>query len=101
MGAKADFLTEEIAMPKNDVIALNTKKIDETSLEPRKPVPEEILDQLPAGYKKPEDLLGPTGLLKQLIGQLVTRAMGAEMNHHLGYQRGQARKRIEGGWARR
>lgn len=59
--------------------------------EPKEPhiaIPDEIVDQLLAGYKKPEDLLGPGGLIKQLTGRLINRAMSAEMNHHLGYARG-------------
>ena len=53
-------------------------------------ISDEIVDQLLAGYKKPEDLLGPGGLIKQLMGRLITRAMNAEMSHHLGYEHGQA-----------
>jgi len=46
---------------------------------------EEILDELLGDYQGPEDLLGPDGLLKQLTGALINRAMGAELTHHLGY----------------
>ena len=42
-------------------------------------ISQEVLDQLIAGYKKPEDLLGPTGLLRQLTAALVERAMEAEI----------------------
>jgi putative transposase len=52
-------------------------------------IPDEMVDQLLAGYQKPEDLLGPDGLIKQLIGRLISRAMNAEMTHHLGYESGQ------------
>ena len=45
----------------------------------------ELLDELLAGYKKPEDLTGPEGLLKQLTGALVERALQAELTDHLGY----------------
>jgi len=47
----------------------------------------EILDELLKDYKSPEDLLGPGGLLKQLTGALVERAMDAEMTDHLGYEK--------------
>ena len=47
----------------------------------------EVLDELLAGYEKPEDLLGPGGLLKRLTGALVERALGAELTHHLGYDK--------------
>lgn len=46
---------------------------------------EALLDQLIAGYRKPEDLLGENGLLKQLTKRLIERAMQAEMADHLGY----------------
>jgi putative transposase len=49
-------------------------------------IPKELLDQLLAGYSKPEDLTGPDGLLKRLTGALVERALEAEMTEHLGYQ---------------
>ena len=46
----------------------------------------ELLDELLAGYKKPEDLTGPGGLLKRLSGALVERALEAELTDHLGYE---------------
>lgn len=46
---------------------------------------DELLDQLIAGYKKPEDLIGENGLLKQLTKRLLERAMQVEMTEHLGY----------------
>jgi putative transposase len=49
-------------------------------------IPKELLDQLLAGYSKPEDLTGPRGLLKRLTGALVERALEAEMTEHLGYE---------------
>jgi len=45
----------------------------------------ELLDELLEGYSKPEDLTGPEGLLKQLTGALVERALQAELTDHLGY----------------
>jgi len=53
-------------------------------------IPDELIDQLLGGYRKPEELTGPNGLIKQLIGKLVTRAMNAELDHHLGYESGQS-----------
>src|SRR6476620_5933765 len=47
----------------------------------------ELLDELLAGYEKPEDLLGPGGLLKRLTGALVERAIDAELTEHLGYEK--------------
>jgi putative transposase len=45
------------------------------------------LDELIKGYEKPEDLIGETGLLKQLTKALIERAMNAELSHHLGYEK--------------
>jgi hypothetical protein len=38
---------------------------------------QELLDELMAGYRSPEDLVGPQGLFKQLLGRLVETAAGA------------------------
>ncbi len=48
-------------------------------------ITEELLDQLIKDYKKPEDLIGENGLLKQLTKRLLERAMQSEMTEHLGY----------------
>ena len=48
----------------------------------------ELLDQLLANYKKPEDLTGENGLFKQLKKALIERALGAELTEHLGYEKG-------------
>ena len=48
-------------------------------------VPEELLSGLLADYKKPEDLIGENGLLKQLTKLLVEKALDAELSEHLGH----------------
>lgn len=50
-------------------------------------VPEELLSSPLANYKKPEDLIGENGLLKQLTKRLVEKALDAEMTEHLGHDR--------------
>jgi len=50
-------------------------------------IPKDLLDALMKDYKNPEDLIGETGLLKQLTKQLLERAMQAEMTAHLGYEK--------------
>src|SRR5689334_18328872 len=45
----------------------------------------DLIDKLLADYKKPEDIIGENGLLKQLTKALLERAMQAEMTDHLGY----------------
>jgi putative transposase len=52
------------------------------------PIPQELIDQLMADYKSPEDLTGPDGLLQQLIGRLIEAASAGELTDHLGYERG-------------
>src|ERR1044072_7828530 len=47
----------------------------------------ELIDDLLKNYKKPEDLIGENGLLKQLTKQLLERAMAAEMTEHVGYEK--------------
>ena len=44
-----------------------------------------LIDKLLADYKKPEDIIGENGLLKQLTKALLERAMQGEMTEHLGY----------------
>ena len=48
-------------------------------------VPESLLASLLADYKKPEDLIGENGLLKQLTKLLVEKALDAELTEHLGH----------------
>jgi putative transposase len=57
---------------------MNTKKHE---------VPQELLTSLLANYKKPEDLIGENGLLKQLTKLLVEKALDAELTEHLGHAR--------------
>jgi len=47
----------------------------------------ELIDNLLKNYKKPADLIGENGLLKQLTKQLLERAMAAEMTEHVGYDK--------------
>jgi len=46
-----------------------------------------LIDELLKGYRKPEDIIGENGLLKQLTKALLERAMNAELTHHLGYEK--------------
>ena len=52
-----------------------------------KSIDNELIDDLLKNYKKPEDLIGENGLLKQLTKQLLERAMAAEMTEHVGYDK--------------
>lgn len=50
-------------------------------------IEKDLLDRLLANYKKPEDLIGENGLLKQLTKALLDRALQAEMTDHLGHEK--------------
>jgi putative transposase len=47
----------------------------------------ELIDNLLKDYKKPADLIGDNGLLKELTKRLLERAMSAEMTEHVGYEK--------------
>jgi len=47
----------------------------------------ELIDNLLKDYKKPADLVGESGVLKQLTKQLLERAMAAEMTERVGYEK--------------
>ena len=49
---------------------------------------DELLDELLKGYEKPEGLLGENGIFQELKKALVEKALGAELMHHLGYEKG-------------
>src|SRR5215218_6709893 len=53
-------------------------------------LPDELIDELLAGARTPEEITGQEGLLHRLTKRLVERAMAAELTDHLGYERGQA-----------
>ena len=43
-----------------------------------------LIDELMKDYRKPEDVMGENGLLKQLTKAILERAMNAELTDHLG-----------------
>ena len=56
----------------------------------RKVTQPDLIDLLLADYKKPEDLIGENGILKQLTKAIVERALQAEMAAHLGHHKHEA-----------
>jgi putative transposase len=52
----------------------------------RTAIKKELLEELLKSVQKPEELLGPDGLLHQLKGALMERLLEAEMSAHLGYE---------------
>ncbi len=53
-------------------------------------LPDELIDELLAGARTPEEITGAGGLLSRLTKRLVERAMEAELTEHLGYEHGEA-----------
>ena len=70
--------------------ALNTSTAtNDTSAQTaeRPAFPQALLDHVIAHYKKPADLIGENGMLKQLTKAVFEAALNAEMNQHLGHTR--------------
>ena len=74
-------------------------------------VPEELLSDPLAEYKKPEDLIGENDLLKQLTNLRVAKALDAELSEYLGQGKnepvandagntcnGKSKKTLKGDW---
>jgi putative transposase len=55
-----------------------------------------LIDELLKDYKKPEEIVGESGLLKQLTKAVLERALAAEMTEHLGYEKHAAEGRDGG-----
>ncbi len=74
-------------------VLLNRRGEREWAIDPK------LIDQLLVGYKKPEEIAGENGLLKQLTKAVIERALQAELTGHLddekhdpaGYKTGNSR----------
>ena len=44
---------------------------------------DELIDELLGACSSPEDILGDSGLIKQLTQRVIERALGGELTHHL------------------
>src|ERR1700733_11789179 len=53
----------------------------------RRKLPDDVVDELLAGARTEEEIVGPGGLLSQLTKRLVERALEVEITDHLGYER--------------
>jgi putative transposase len=78
---KETTLTEH---PPEETVEIVAADVDPADL------PDELIDELLAGGRTPEEITGPDGLLQRLTKRLVERAMAAELSEHLGYERGEA-----------
>src|SRR5690348_13073848 len=52
----------------------------------RRQLDDELVDELLAGARTEEEIVGPGGVLAQLTKRLVERALQAELTEHLGYE---------------
>ena len=50
-------------------------------------IKDELLDELLKNYSKPEDLIGPEGILTELKQRLISRVLDSELTTHLGYEK--------------
>ena len=74
-------MTEQV---REETIAVVSSDADPAGL------PDELIDELLAGARTPEEITGRDGLLQRLTKRLVERAMAAELTEHLGYEHGPA-----------
>jgi putative transposase len=58
----------------------------ELAAEARDRLSDELIDELLAGARTEEEIVGPGGLLADLTRRLVERAMAAELTEHVGYE---------------
>ena len=59
---------------------------DQLPVEVRDRLSDALIDELLAGARTQEEIVGPGGLLADLTKRLVERAMDAELTEHLGYE---------------
>jgi len=76
--------------PLGETTAPPRSVIDGLSPGLREQLPDELVDELLAGARTEQEIVGPGGLLAQLTKRLVERAMEVELTDHLGYEHGQA-----------
>ena len=60
--------------------------LDGVSDDLKRRLPDAVVDELLAGAKSEEEIVGPGGVLAQLTKRLVERAIEVELTGHLGYE---------------
>jgi putative transposase len=60
-------------------------EVELLSAEVRDRLSDEVIDELLAGARTEDEIVGPGGVLAQLTKRLVERALAAELTEHLGY----------------
>jgi putative transposase len=75
--------------PLGEAPATSSGILDSMSDDLRAKLPDDVVDELLAGARTEEEIVGPGGLLSQLTKRLVERAMEVELTDHVGYDRHQ------------
>ena len=60
-------------------------------------IKDELLDELLKNYSKPEDLIGPEGILTELKQRLISRVLDSELTTHLDEQKASKEKNARNG----
>jgi putative transposase len=72
--------------PSGEPTAPSSEILDQMPDEIRRKLPDEVVDELLAGARTEEEIVGPGGLLSQLTKRLVERALEVELTDHVGYE---------------
>jgi putative transposase len=72
--------------PSGETPATPSEILDQMPDEIRRKLPDDMVDELLAGARTEEEIVGPGGLLSQLTKRLVERAMEVELTDHVGYE---------------
>jgi putative transposase len=73
--------------PSGETPATPSGILDSVSDDLRGKLPDEVVDQLLAGARTEEEIVGPGGLLSRLTKRLVECALEVELTDHVGYDR--------------
>jgi len=60
-----------------------------------------LLDELLEEHQTPEEILGESGLLKQLTKRLIERALAGELSHHLNHQAEEEKRNSRNGYSKK
>jgi putative transposase len=75
--------------PLGETPATPSEILEQMPDEMRRKLPDDVVDELLAGARTEQEIVGPGGLLSQLTRRLVERALEVELTDHVGYERHQ------------
>ena len=73
--------------PLGETPATPSEILDRMPDDLRRKLPDDVVDELLAGARTEQEIVGPGGLLSQLTKRLVERALEVELTDHVGYDR--------------